>query len=82
MVHAFIVYCLMLNPTMCRTFEILPDDGYPIASVGECMRGGMMGSAEFTFESAQWYVKGVSCRETPPDDVASWVAKEKTRVTP
>lgn len=61
-VHAFVIYCLSLNPYVCRNYEIMPV-GHRITSIGECMRGGMMGSAEFQFEGARWYIKGVRCTE-------------------
>ena len=63
MIHLMVVYCLSLNPYVCRTLELVPADGHLIASQIECMMGGMMGSAEFRFEGALWFVKGAYCRQ-------------------
>lgn len=72
MIHSFIVYCMVLNPTMCQTIEIVPAD-HQTASLMECMKGGMMGSsAEFTYQGARWATKGVQCREVP-DEVQAWI---------
>lgn len=77
MIHAFVVYCLVLNPTMCQTLEIAPVDGHRIASAMECMRGGMMGSSgEFTYQGAQWRIKGLSCREEP-SEVQAWLNEHR-----
>jgi hypothetical protein len=64
-VHAFIRFCMVLNPTMCQELEIAPAD-HAIVSQIECMRGVMMGSnAEFTYQDARWQIRGGVCREIP-----------------
>ena len=64
-VHAFIGFCMVLNPTMCQELEIAPAD-HAIVSQIECMRGLMMGNnAEFTYQGVQWQIRGGSCREVP-----------------
>jgi hypothetical protein len=64
-IHAFIRFCMVFNPTMCQELEIAPAD-HAIASPIECMRGLMMGSnAEFSYQGARWQIRGGSCRQVP-----------------
>ena len=57
-VHAFLRFCMVLNPTMCQELEIAPVD-HAIVSQTECMRGIMMGSnGEFTYQGARWQIRG------------------------
>lgn len=72
MITAWITYCLVMNPYICRAFQLEPIDR-KIISISDCMRGGMMGAAEFTFDGARWFVKGVRCREERDDEVATWL---------
>jgi hypothetical protein len=64
-VHAFLRFCMVLNPTLCQELEIAPAD-HAIVSQNECMRGIMMGSnAEFTYQGARWQIRGGVCKEVP-----------------
>lgn len=65
MIHLAITFCLIHNPTMCRTMEFAPDDGRNMTSVMECLRGGAIGGMTFTLENMDWRVKGWRCVETP-----------------
>jgi hypothetical protein len=65
MVTVLVVYCLTLNPTMCRTLEIAPVD-HETVSVAECIKGGANYAATtFRLDYADWTVKGWKCREVP-----------------
>src|SRR5262245_9641986 len=61
--HAYIVLCMVFNPTLCREQEIVPDDMTPLVSVMDCgrlgftTRGGLIDS-----DGAMWLVQGVRCR--------------------
>jgi hypothetical protein len=37
---------MVLNPTQCRTLEIIPEDGHKIASQIECLMGGAIFDAQ------------------------------------
>lgn len=64
-IHAFIRFCMVLNPTLCQELEIAPAD-HAMASPLECMRGLMMGSnAEFTMNGVQWQIRGGTCKSVP-----------------
>jgi hypothetical protein len=68
-VHAFIRFCMILNPTMCQELEIAPAM-HLMASPVECMRGVMMGDQrEFSYQGARWRIAGGSCREVPLTNV-------------
>lgn len=60
-----VVFCLTLNPYMCRSLEMVPDDGHEIASLSECIKGGAVGGMSFTMDHAEWHVKGFRCQESP-----------------
>ena len=78
-VHAFLRFCMVLNPTMCQ--EIAPSD-HAIVSQSECMRGIMMGSnAEFNYQGAPWQIRGGICREVPTA-VAEIQQQLRASVTP
>lgn len=64
LIHAFVVFCLALNPTMCREQEIIRADYTYAASVTDCAIGGISyGGTGFTDrDGAAWIVKGVRCR--------------------
>ena len=81
-VHLMVLYCMSLNPYICRAFELTPSDGHKIASIGECMRRGMVGSAEFEYDHTRWFVKGASCREEHEDDVNQALNDIKRRLEP
>jgi hypothetical protein len=70
-VHAFVVYCLVFNPTMCREQEIVPDDYGPVTSVTHCAMGGMIYAAGGMIDrdGALWMIKGVRCKQEPLTDV-------------
>lgn len=61
-VHAFVRFCMVLNPTMCQELEIVPID-HAAASISECAKGVMMGSTmEFDYQGARWEIRGGTCR--------------------
>lgn len=65
-IHVFVRFCLLLNPTMCRELEIVPigPDKMPYAASNlmQCMRGVMSRpQQEFTMEGARWTVRGGRC---------------------
>jgi hypothetical protein len=77
MITLVVVYCLTVNPYMCRTLEMVPDDGRAIASIAECIKGGAIGGMSFTLEHAEWHVKGYRCQEKPTE-VQAWL-RDKSR---
>ena len=79
MIELVVVYCLTLNPTQCRELPVVPDDGRPIVSVAECLRGGAIGGATFMLEHAEWTVKGIRCRERKPTDFEIWLSQRRQR---
>ena len=46
MIHLIVTYCLVLNPTQCRSLEMVPDNYRPITSMTDCMMGGVIGISE------------------------------------
>lgn len=66
MIKLVVVFCLTLNPYMCRTLEMVPED-HAIVSIGECLRGGAVGGMSFTLEHQEYTVKGWRCTEAPTD---------------
>lgn len=72
MVKLVVVFCLALNPYLCRNIEMVPGDGRAIASAGECLRGGAIGGMSFVLEHAEWQVKGWRCVERR-NEVAVWL---------
>jgi hypothetical protein len=80
-VHAFIRFCMVLNPTMCQELEIAPVD-HAIVSQLECMRGLMMGNnAEFNYEGARWQIRGGTCRQVPAS-IAETQRQLRASITP
>lgn len=72
MVTAIVIYCLSANPYLCRSLEIVPTD-HQLRTISDCMRGGAIYAATaFRLEYADWFVKGVRCREAP-DEVRAWL---------
>lgn len=66
MITLMVTYCLVLNPYLCRTLELVPAD-HEITSIAECIKGGAMGDvARFTLDHTQWQVKGWRCTENHP----------------
>lgn len=78
MITLVVVYCLTANPYLCRTLEMVPEDGHEIASIPECLRGGAIGSMRFTLEDAEWMVKGYKCQEKPTE-VQAWLKDRSAR---
>jgi len=80
MIHAFVVYCLVLNPYMCRQWELAPVD-HKIVSTADCMKGVMMGGSVFSYEGLAWFVKGGGCKGNGPsaDEVSTYL---RERVQP
>ncbi len=76
MISLFVVYCMIYNPTMCKTLEVVPAD-HEITSVAECLKGGAMGDvARFTLDHTQWQVKGWKCTETQTP-MQAWLEAHK-----
>jgi hypothetical protein len=76
MITLFVIYCMVLNPTMCRTLELVPAD-HEIVSIPECIRGGAMGDiARFTLDHTQWQVKGWRCTERPTP-MQAWLERHQ-----
>lgn len=77
-IHAFVKFCMILNPTMCQELEITPAD-HAITSIMECMRGVSMGDqSEFTYQNAQWRIFGGRCSEEKHDpDIQAWLRDNK-----
>ena len=72
-IHAFVRFCMILNPTMCQELEIAPAYSRMVTQI-ECMRGVMMGSqAEFTYQGVRWRIAGGACREVPTGDLAAYL---------
>lgn len=71
MITLTVIFCLKLNSYICKSLEVVPDDGHAIASVGECIRGGAVGGMSFTLENVEWQVKGWRCIERP-NIVQAW----------
>jgi hypothetical protein len=65
LVVLMVTFCMTLNPQMCRTLEVAPQD-HAIVSVPECLKGGAIGSMTFTLEQIEWRTKGWRCIEKPP----------------
>ena len=64
MITLVVTFCMILNPTLCRTLEIVPRDR-AIVSVPECMKGGAIGSMTFELEHIEWRTRGWRCKEKP-----------------
>ena len=64
MIHAFVVWCMALNSTMCFEQETVPFDYRPITSVMDCAMGGMIfGMGHLTQrDGIVWVSHGVKCR--------------------
>lgn len=78
MIEVVVVYCLVLNPTQCRTLEIAPAD-HATVSVMECIKGGAIYEATtFRLDYAEWKVMGWHCKERQKLDMEAM----KRRVTP
>lgn len=58
-----VIYCLVLNGYICRTLEMVPQDGHEIVSIPECNKGGAIGSMQFTLDHMEWRTKGWKCIE-------------------
>jgi hypothetical protein len=79
-IHVFVSFCMVLNPTMCRELEIVPlgadNMPYPASNIVECMRGVMSRpQVEFDMEGARWTVKGGRC-----EVVAAPIAQTQARL--
>lgn len=85
MIHAFVIYCMVLNPTMCMKYEIIPDNYEPVASVMHCLMGGVIFSGQHQYldhNGIAWETKGgVRCYQDPPSasEIVQWVEQEKAR---
>lgn len=75
MISLTVIFCMTLNPTMCRVLPYGHDDYSPITSLEDCMKGGAMSGMSFVMENADWFVKGFRCKEEPEQQTAfkSWL---------
>lgn len=79
-VHAFLKFCMVLNPTLCQELEIAPIDAS--LSLPLCMRGLMMGNQEpFLMNGASWQIRGGSCKLVP-NTLVDTTNRLKASVTP
>jgi hypothetical protein len=67
MIRLTIIYCMVLNPTMCKPLEFVPADFRPITSEMDCLMGGAIGSTQFVIDHVDWFVKGWRC--THPEEL-------------
>lgn len=59
MIKAYIVACMIFNPTMCRQFEFEPVNDRQITSITDCLMGGVIYQTwRFSWEHALWESKG------------------------
>ena len=65
MVTLVVIFCMALNPTMCRRLEIVPQDLHRIVSIPECIKGGAIGGMTFVLEHIEWRTRGWRCEERP-----------------
>ena len=63
MIHLIITFCLLQNPYLCRSLEIVPEDYRAITSTMDCMMGGAVGGMQFTMDHADWSIKGWRCED-------------------
>jgi hypothetical protein len=76
MIEVVVVYCLTLNPTLCRTLTVAPVD-HAATSVPECIKGGAIYEATtFRLEHAEWTVKGWHCHERE-NVVQTWLDRHR-----
>lgn len=60
-VHLFVRFCMVLNPTMCQELEIAPADMH--LTMPLCLHGAMMGDQrQFEYQGATWQIAGATCR--------------------
>lgn len=69
MITLTVVFCMLLNPTMCRELEMVPID-HAITSPMECIMGGAIGGMQyeqmqFKLEGITWRVRGWRCKQAP-----------------
>jgi hypothetical protein len=82
MIKAYIVACMIVNPTMCRQFEFEPV-GREITSITDCLMGGVIYDTwQFKLENTQWKSKGgIHCEmvEVSPERVYLQEQAERMR---
>lgn len=64
LIHTFVRFCMLLNPTMCRELEIVHADYSLATSTIDCLKGGAIYSGigfRFDLDGLQWQVKGTRC---------------------
>ena len=64
MITLVVTFCMVLNPTMCRQLEMVPE-GHTTVSVPECIKGGAIGGMSFVLEHVEWRTRGWHCLEKP-----------------
>jgi hypothetical protein len=76
MIELLVIFCMKLNPYMCKTLEMVPDDGHQVASQMECIKGGAVGGMTFMLEYVEYQVKGWRCIETP-NVMQTWLRQRR-----
>lgn len=71
MIILTVTFCMTLNPMLCRTLEMVPDDGRKITSQMECIKGGAIGGMSFELDHIEWRTKGWRCIEKP-SIISAW----------
>lgn len=62
MIVLLVTFCMDLNPTLCRSLEMVPID-HAMTSVAECIRGGAIGGMSFELDHIEWHTRGWKCVE-------------------
>lgn len=76
MIKVVVKFCLLANPYLCQTLEIVPDD-HATVSIAECIKGGAIGGMTFVKDHMEWETKGWFCIEIP-NTMQAWIrSKEK-----
>lgn len=64
MITLLVTFCMTLNPSLCRTLEMVPED-HAAVSIPECIKGGAIGGMSFELDHIEWRTKGWRCVERP-----------------
>lgn len=75
MVKLIVKFCLVMNPYLCQSLEMAPDD-HVMVSIAECIRGGALGGMTFTKDHMEWQTHGWRCVEIP-NQMQVWKDRHK-----
>lgn len=79
MIHLVIVWCMVLNPTMCKKVEVVPTDR-AMTSIMDCLMGGVIYTAT-NDQGIEWRYE-IHCEQSTPDpDIQLWLGEEKRAIT-